>query len=159
MAQFLPKIFEISNFLDRCTLIARNLVQQLSSLISDKKTIIQSRNSTNENNSNNNNNGSNKNKKIDKKNDKNGKNENSLLNTHLFSAYRALGDVLSIFLLFDSVILDNDVLRASWEGYKVVMRIARSDPGVFGGSEAEGVDFERALVSIDERLFKGTWMR
>ena len=147
IGSFLPKILEISNFIVRCNSVAINIVQQLSSLISGKKSIFQSNKSESMES---------KKENITKCENDNNENLFPLLNTHLHSVFKSLGELLSILATFDQIIDENDFLRESWNLYKVMITVARSDPSSFETSQEEIIDFEMVLVSIDSRLFKGT---
>jgi WASH complex subunit 7, N-terminal len=125
---FLPTLVEITNFIKRCSAVCVNIVQQLSAILSEKNSI------------------SKKNKN---------ENENSLLNTHLFSAFKCLGDLLAVLMHFDSVITRNDGLKDGWVAYKTLLGRVRVDPGSFNTTEVEVVRLEKLLISVDTTLLKG----
>ena len=142
----LPKLLEVTNFIDRCNSVVVNAVQQISSLTCGQRSIFKSK-TFNESED--------KNKST--KEEEGSKEYSSLpLNTHLISIFQSVGDLLSVLATFDHIIDENEFLRDSWNLYKIMITIARSDPTSFGTSEIEIGDFEKMLVAIDSKLFKGT---
>jgi WASH complex subunit 7, N-terminal len=91
---FLPTLVEITNFIKRCNAVCVNIVQQLSAILSEKNSIFEDSSDL----------------PLNSKKNKN-ENENSLLNTHLFSAFKCLGDLLAVLMHFDAVITRNDGLK------------------------------------------------
>ena len=145
IGNLLPKLLEVTNFIDRCNSVVVNAVQQISSLTCGQRSIFKSK-TFNESED--------KNKST--KEEEGSKEYSSLpLNTHLISIFQSVGDILSVLATFDHIIDENEFLRDSWNLYKVMITIARSDPSSFGTSETEIIDFEMMLVAIDTKLFKG----
>ena len=146
IGNLLPKLLEITNFIDRCNSVVVNTVQQLSSLTCGQRSIFKSKTFDEC-----------EDKKINTQDGEGNKGHSSLpLNTHLISIFQSVGDLLSILETFDHIIDENEFLRDSWNLYKVMITIARSDPISFGTSEIEIGEFEKMLVAIDSKLFKGT---
>lgn len=135
---FLPTLIEITNFIKRCNVVCVNIIQQLSAVLSEKNSIFEDTGETSSS--------SRKNKT---------ENENSFLNTHLFSAFKCLGDLLTVLMHFDSVIHRNDRLKDSWIAYKSLIGRVRADPGSFSTTEVEVVQLEKLLISVDSTLLKG----
>jgi WASH complex subunit 7, N-terminal len=115
-----------------------NIVQQLSAILSEKNSIFEDSSDL----------------PLNSKKNKN-ENENSLLNTHLFSAFKCLGDLLAVLMHFDSVITRNDGLKDGWVAYKTLIGRVTLDPGSFNTSEVEVVRLEKLLISVDATLLKG----
>ena len=134
---FLPTLVEITNFIKRCNQVCVNFIQQLSSVLSGQNTIFEDKAEDL----------SNTKKKTE--------NENSFLNTHLFSAFIAVGELLTILLHFDSIIIRNNWLKESWEEYKTLIGRVRLDPGSFNTTEVEISQLEKLLLSIDSTLLRG----
>jgi WASH complex subunit 7, N-terminal len=135
---FLPTLVEITNFIKRCNAVCVNIVQQLSAILSEKNSIFEDSSDL----------------PLSSKKNKN-ENENSLLNTHLFSAFKCLGDLLAVLMHFDSVITRNDGLKDGWVAYKTLIGRVTLDPGSFNTSEVEVVRLEKLLISVDTTLLKG----
>jgi WASH complex subunit 7, N-terminal len=135
---FLPTLVEITNFIKRCNAVCVNIVQQLSAILSEKNSIFEDSSDL----------------PLNSKKNKN-ENENSLLNTHLFSAFKCLGDLLAVLMHFDSVITRNDGLKDGWVAYKTLIGRVTLDPGSFNTSEVEVVRLEKLLISVDATLLKG----
>jgi hypothetical protein len=135
---FLPTLVEITNFIKRCSAVCVNIVQQLSAILSEKNSIFEDSSDL----------------PLNSKKNKN-ENENSLLNTHLFSAFKCLGDLLAVLMHFDSVITRNDGLKDGWVAYKTLLGRVRVDPGSFNTTEVEVVRLEKLLISVDTTLLKG----
>jgi hypothetical protein len=135
---FLPTLVEITNFIKRCNAVCVNIVQQLSAILSEKNSIFEYSSDL----------------PLNSKKNKN-ENENSLLNTHLFSAFKCLGDLLAVLMHFDSVITRNDGLKDGWVAYKTLIGRVTLDPGSFNTSEVEVVRLEKLLISVDATLLKG----
>ena len=135
---FLPTLLEITNFVKRCNVVCVNIIQQLSAVLSEKNSIFENTMETS----------------LNSKKNKN-ENENSFLNTHLFSAFKCVGDLLSVLLHFDAVINRNDCLKDGWIAYKTLIGRVRVDPGSFSTTEVEVVQLEKLLLSIDSTLLRG----
>ena len=134
---FLPVLIEISHFLKRCKNVCLSLVQQLSSVLSERNAF------TDEDGLDSNSNA------------KPVLNTNALLSTHLFSVFTAVGDLLSLLLLFDSIIRNNDRLKEFWFLYKKLVENAKSDLNDFETNSVEILEMEKALLFVDASLMKG----
>jgi WASH complex subunit 7, N-terminal len=137
---FLPTLVEITNFIKRCNAVCVNIVQQLSAILCEKNSIFEDTSDLPLNSN------SKKNKN---------ENENSFLNTHIFSAFKCLGDLLAVLMHFDSVITRNDGLKDSWMAYKTLIGRVRVSPGSFNTTEVEVARLEKLLISVDATLLKG----
>ena len=159
IGKFLPEIVEMSHFIERCNKIAVNTVQQISSLLCKKNPfkLIEKNENDSINLDNNQQNNKNKDKNKDKNKNKNNdeKFSSSFSNVHFFSVFKSLGELFSILQTFDRIINENKFLIKSWNLYKNLTRIPRSDPGSFGTTKVEVDCFESALVLVDSKLFQG----
>jgi len=74
---------------------------------------------------------------------------------HLTSVFSALGELLSITVILDCIIEQNECLKEYWGAYKTMITYARQDPASFGVDEAGIGKFERLLVSVDQSILIG----
>jgi WASH complex subunit 7, N-terminal len=132
---FLPTLVEITNFIKRCNAVCVNIVQQLSAILSEKNSIFEDSSDL----------------PLNSKKNKN-ENENSLWNTHLFSAIKCLGDLLAVLMHFEAVITRNDGLKDVWVAYKTLIGRVRVDPGSFNTTEVEVVRLKKLLISVETTL-------
>lgn len=131
---FLPVLIEISHFLTRCKSVCVSLVQQLSAVLSERDAFH------NEDLS---------------QNSKPALNTNALLSTHLFSVFTSIGDLLSVLLLFDYVIRNNEHLKEFWFEYKKLIETVKTDLNGYQTNFAEILKIEKALLFVDASLMKG----
>lgn len=82
-------------------------------------------------------------------------NTNALLSTHLFSVFTAIGDLLSVLLLFDYVIRNNEHLKEFWFAYKKLIETVKTDLNGYQTNSVEIVKIEKALLFVDASLMKG----
>ena len=132
---FLPVLIEISHFLRRCKNVCLSLVQQLSSVLSEKDPFYNVEVSSTS---------------------KPVLNPNVLLSTHLISVFTAVGDILSVLLLFDSLIRNNEQLKEFWSLYKKFIETVKSDLNGFETNSVEVLKIEKALLFVDASLMTGT---
>ena len=131
---FLPVLIEVYHFLNRCKNVCLSLVQQLSSVLSERDAFY--------------------NEEVNSH-TKPVLNPNALLSTHLFSVFTAVGDLLSVLQLFDSIIRNNEQLRESWFLYKKLVETAKSDLNGFQTTIGEISQIEKSLLSVDASLMRG----
>lgn len=131
---FLPVLIEISHFLTRCKSVCVSLVQQLSAVLSERDAFHNEELSPNA---------------------RPALNTNALLSTHLFSVFTAIGDLLSVLLLFDYVIRNNEHLKEFWFAYKKLIETVKTDLNGYQTNSVEIVKIEKALLFVDASLMKG----
>jgi WASH complex subunit 7, N-terminal len=82
-------------------------------------------------------------------------NTNALLSTHLFSVFTAIGDLLSVLLLFDYIIRNNEHLKEFWFAYKKLIETVKIDLNGYHTNSVEILKIEKALLFVDASLMKG----
>ena len=82
-------------------------------------------------------------------------NTNALLSTHLFSVFTSIGDLLSVLLLFDYVIRNNEHLKEFWFEYKKLIETVKTDLNGYQTNFVEISKIEKALLFVDASLMKG----
>ena len=82
-------------------------------------------------------------------------NTNALLSTHLFSVFTAIGDLLSVLLLFDYIIRNNEHLKEFWFAYKKLIETVKTDLNGYQTNSVEITKIEKALIFVDASLMKG----
>lgn len=82
-------------------------------------------------------------------------NTNALLSTHLFSVFTAVGDLLSVLLLFDYIIRNNEHLKEFWFTYKKLIETVKTDLNGYQTNSVEILKIEKALLFVDASLMKG----
>lgn len=75
--------------------------------------------------------------------------------THLQSAFAALGNILRLLQIFDTIVDGNTPLTDAWGAYKLMIAFVRADQSTFDTNEAKISQFERLLVSLDDPLMSG----
>lgn len=66
----------------------------------------------------------------------------------------ALGDALRILLTLDAVLASSRLLGPSWEKFKRLADIMRSDPEKYGADPAKAADFDALISSLDAGLLR-----
>ena len=131
---FLQVLIEISHFLTRCKSVCVSLVQQLSAVLSERDAFHDDELNPNA---------------------KPALNTNALLSTHLFSVFTSIGDLLSVLLLFDYVIRNNEHLKEFWFEYKKLIETVKTDLNGYQTNFVEISKIEKALLFVDASLMKG----
>jgi WASH complex subunit 7 len=78
---------------------------------------------------------------------------------HLLPVYQSLGDLLTVMVTLDAIIMDNPAISDAWESYKRMMQFVRAEPSRYGIDEERVRQFERLLVSLDQSIMSGAILR
>lgn len=79
--------------------------------------------------------------------------------SHFLSLFRKLGDLLTILLTIDSIVVGNPVLQECWSFYKTMIAAARADPSSYGSNDADIARYEKLIVSINHAVMLGSSLK